>query len=46
MIYEGQQVPIVSEATVLTEEYAMVYPLGQIPGEAATLTFHPEGKQR
>jgi hypothetical protein len=23
----------------------MVYPLGQIPGEAAVLTSHPEGKQ-
>jgi hypothetical protein len=43
--YEGQQVPIVSEATLSTEEHAMVYPLGQIPGEAAILVFHPEGKQ-
>jgi hypothetical protein len=23
----------------------MVYPLGQIPGEAPISTFHPEGKQ-
>jgi hypothetical protein len=30
---------------VLTEEHAIVYPPGQIPGDAATLTFHPEGKQ-
>jgi hypothetical protein len=43
--YEGQQVPTVSDSTLLTEEHAMVYPLGQIPGEAAISTFHPEGKQ-
>jgi hypothetical protein len=30
---------------VLTEEHAVVYPLGQIPEEAAILVFHPEGKQ-